>query len=153
VITALPSNNDALSWEPAPRSIRDILKMPQGPVRQAWLKSVWKELKALVDSGTFAKPKPKRPHNANTPDPDTLQPGETSTPVLEIFKVKINYDRSLDKLKSRIVVRGDLQSKNITEDKWSPTCLLQILENDPCPCRKTESQSTPTGFCRCFSAG
>ena len=67
VITALPSNNDALFWEPAPRSIRDILKMPQGPVRQAWLKSVWKELKALVDSGTFAKPKGKMTHNANTP--------------------------------------------------------------------------------------
>ncbi len=33
-ITALPSKNDALSWEPAPRSIRDILKMPEGPVNR-----------------------------------------------------------------------------------------------------------------------
>ncbi len=42
-VTALPSTNDALLWEPAPRSIRDILKIPEGPVCQAWLKSVWKD--------------------------------------------------------------------------------------------------------------
>lgn len=37
---------DAHSWEPAPRTIRDILKLPEGPVKHEWLKSVKKELNA-----------------------------------------------------------------------------------------------------------
>jgi hypothetical protein len=40
---------------------------------------------------------------------------------MEIFKVKVKRDGSLDKLKTGLVVRGDLQDNNITEDKWSPT--------------------------------
>jgi len=94
----LPNSNDALSWEPAPKTIRDIVKMPPGTVREEWLKSVRKELKTLVDSGTFQE--------------DTLREGETSTPVMETFKVKVKSDGSLDKLKTRLVVRGDLQDKN-----------------------------------------
>jgi hypothetical protein len=121
-IPSLPSSGDALSWEPAPKSIREILKMPEGTVRQAWLKSVWKELKSLVDAKTFAKRKEE------PSDPDNPQPGETSTPVMEIFKVKIKSDGSLDKLKTRMVVRGDLQDKNITEDKWSPTASFRSLK-------------------------
>jgi hypothetical protein len=121
-IPSLPSSGDALSWEPAPKSIQEILKMPEGTVRQAWLKSVWKELKALVDAKTFAKRKEE------PSDPDNPQPGEASTPVMEIFKVKIKSDGSLDKLKTRMVVRGDLQDKNITEDKWSPTASFRSLK-------------------------
>jgi hypothetical protein len=88
--------------------------MPEGLVKQEWLKSVKKELKTLVDSNTFQE--------------DMLQKGETSTPVMEIFKVKVKSDRSLDKLKTRLVVRGDLQDKNITEDKWSPTASFRSLK-------------------------
>lgn len=71
-------------------------------VKQEWLKSVRKELKTLVDSNTFQE--------------DTMHSGETSTPVMEIFKVKVKKDNSLDKLKTRLVVRGELHNKNITED-------------------------------------
>jgi hypothetical protein len=52
-IPTLPNTNNALTWEPAPTTIRDIVKMPDGPVKQEWLKSVRKELKTLVDSNTF----------------------------------------------------------------------------------------------------
>lgn len=51
--------------------------MPEGPVHQAWLKSVWKELKALLNARTIAKPKAL--NDAKTPDPDNLQHGETNT--------------------------------------------------------------------------
>lgn len=71
-------------------------------VKQEWLKSVRKELKTLVDSNTFQE--------------DTMHSGETSTPVMEIFKVKVKKDNSLDKLKTWLVVRGELHNKNITED-------------------------------------
>jgi hypothetical protein len=83
-------------------------------VRQEWLKAIKKEIKTLVDSGTFLA--------------NTLQPGEISTPVMETFKVKVKSDGSLDKLKMRLVVRGDLQDKNITEDKWSPTASFHSLK-------------------------
>jgi hypothetical protein len=72
-------------------------------VRQEWLKAIKKEIKMLVDSGTFVA--------------DTLKTGEISTPVMETFKDKVKSDGSLDKLKMRLVVQGDLQDKNITEDK------------------------------------
>ena len=82
----LPNPGDALSWEPAPSTIRDIVKMPSGPVKEEWLKSVQKELKTLVDLGTFQE--------------DTLHTGETSTPVMETFKVNVKSDGCLDKLKT-----------------------------------------------------
>jgi hypothetical protein len=109
----MPDSQDAYSWEPAPKSIQDILKMPNGVVKTGWLKSVKKEMGTLVDSGTLVL--------------DEMREGESSTPVMEIFKVKINSDGSLDKLKTRIVVRGDLQN-GVTEDKWSPTASFRSLK-------------------------
>jgi hypothetical protein len=47
---------------------------------------------------------------------------------METFKVKVKSDGSLDKLKCRLVVRGGLQGKNITEDKWSPTASFHSLK-------------------------
>jgi hypothetical protein len=104
----------ANSWEPAPKTIRDILKMADGIVRQEWLRALKKELKTLIDSGTFVH--------------DKLKDGEVSTPVMETFKVKVKSNGSLDKLKAWLVVRGDLQDKNITEDKWSPTASFRSLK-------------------------
>ncbi len=106
--------SDALSWEPAPRTIRDIMKLPPGMVRTAWLKSVKAELKNLVDAKTFVR--------------EEIQEGETCTPIMETFKVKIRSGGTLDKLKTRLVVRGDLQSKSLDEDTWSPTASFRSLK-------------------------
>jgi hypothetical protein len=103
----MTASTDALSWEPAPKTLCDILKMPEGPIRTGWLKSVKAELKTLFDPRTFVL--------------NDMRDDEVSTPVMEIFKVKINSNGTLDKLKTRIVVHGDLQGKSTTEDKWSPT--------------------------------
>jgi len=48
--------------------------MHEGIVHQEWLKAIKKEIKMLVDSGMFAR--------------DTMNEGETSTPVMETFKVE-----------------------------------------------------------------
>jgi hypothetical protein len=88
--------------------------MPNGTIKQEWLKSVRKEIKTLVNSNTFQE--------------DTLHPGESSMPVMEIFKVKVKSNGLLDKLKTRLVVRGDLQDKNITKDKWSPSASFYSLK-------------------------
>jgi hypothetical protein len=110
----IPTSSDANSWEPAPRTIRDIMKLPNGMVKNEWLKSVKAELKTLIDSGTFAF--------------DKINEGETSTPIMEMFKVKVKSDGTLDKLKTRLVVRGDLQNGTLTEDKWSPTAPFRSLK-------------------------
>jgi hypothetical protein len=112
----IPTSEGAHSWERAPRTIRDILNMPDGIVRRAWLALVKKILKMLFDAGTFVL--------------DTLLEGEIHIPVMELFKVKINSDGSLDKQKTHMVVQGDLLSKHIAEDRWSPAasfCTLKIF--------------------------
>ncbi len=97
----------ALSSEPAPKTIHDILNMPVGPVCNGWLKSAKTELKTLLDAHIFIL--------------DSIRDDKVSTPVMEIFKEKINSDGTLDKLETQIVVCGDLQGKVTTEYKWSPT--------------------------------
>ena len=46
---------------------------------------------------------------------------------MDVYKAKIQYDGSLDKLKLRIVVRGDLQNKEMIGDTWSPTASMRTL--------------------------
>jgi len=80
------------------------------------MKSVRKELKTLIDSDMFLF--------------NDMKEGETSTPTMEIFKVKVKSNGSLDKLKTRLVIRGDLQNGQLLEDKWSPTasfCSLKMF--------------------------
>jgi hypothetical protein len=48
-------------------------------------------------------------------------------PTMESIKVKIKSDGSLDKLKCRIVVRGDLHDTAM-EDSWSPTAPFRSLK-------------------------
>ena len=44
-----------------------------------------------------------------------------------MYKAKIQSDGSLDKLKFRIVVRGDLHNKEMVGDTWSPTASMRNL--------------------------
>ena len=46
---------------------------------------------------------------------------------MDVYKAKIQSDRSLDKLKYRIVVRGDLQIKEMVGDNWSTTATMRTL--------------------------
>ena len=41
---------------------------------------------------------------------------------------KTQSDGSLDKLKLRIVVRGDLHNKELVGDTWSPTAPMSTLK-------------------------
>ena len=54
--------------------------------------------------------------------------GEPVTPCMDVYKAKIQSDGSLDKLKLRIVVRGDLQNKAMIGDTWSPTASMITLK-------------------------
>ena len=47
---------------------------------------------------------------------------------MDVYKAKIQSDRSMDKLKLRIVVRGDLENKEMVGDTWSPTVSMRTLK-------------------------
>ena len=47
---------------------------------------------------------------------------------MDVYKAKIQSDGSIDKLKLRIVVRGDLQNREIVGDTWSPTASMRTLK-------------------------
>ena len=47
---------------------------------------------------------------------------------MDVYKAKNQYDGSLDKLKLRIVVRGDMKNKEMVEDKFSPTASMRNLK-------------------------
>ena len=53
--------------------------------------------------------------------------GEPVTPCMDVYKSKIQSDGSLDKLKLRIVVRGDFQNKEMVGDTWSPKASMRTL--------------------------
>ena len=53
--------------------------------------------------------------------------GEPVTPFMDVYKAKIQSDGSLNKMKLRIVVRGDLKNKEIVGDTWSPTASMRTL--------------------------
>ncbi len=86
---------DPSPFMPPPMGIRSVLKMSDKKVREAWLRAYQKEIKTLIDAKTFALDQPRD--------------GEAVIPTMETNKFKIKSDGSLDKLKCRIVVRGDLQ--------------------------------------------
>ena len=45
---------------------------------------------------------------------------------MDVYKAKIQHDGSLDKLKLRIVVKGDFQNKDIIGYTLSPTSYYRI---------------------------
>ena len=47
---------------------------------------------------------------------------------MDVYKAKIQSDWILDKLKLRIVVRGDLQNKELVWYTWSPTASMRTLK-------------------------
>ena len=56
-------------------------------------------------------------------------------PCMYVYMENIQSDGSLDKLKLRIVVRGEFHNKEIIGDNWSPTeqasTLKYLLADDP----------------------
>ena len=50
------------------------------------------------------------------------------TPCMDVYKAKIQCTGSLDKLNLRIVVRGDLQNKELFGDTWSQTASMRNLK-------------------------
>ena len=58
-------------------------------------------------------------------DPDK---GYPVTPFIDIYKEKIQSNGSLDKLKLRILVIGDLQNNEMIGDTWYQTSSMMNLK-------------------------
>ena len=54
--------------------------------------------------------------------------GDPVTPRMDVYREKVKCDGSIEELKLRIVVRGDLQNKDLIGDTWSPTASLRTLK-------------------------
>ena len=78
------------------------------------MKATLKEIKNLINNQTFMIEDPKD--------------GEPVTTCMDVYKAKIQSYGSLDKLRLRIVVRGDLQNKEMIGDTWSPTAYMRTLK-------------------------
>jgi hypothetical protein len=72
-------------FEPAPANLRAVLRIRDLNIREAWLKAYCKELKTIIDLGTF---KPELPLD-----------GETCTPIMDMNVIKLKSDGTLNKLK------------------------------------------------------
>ena len=79
-----------------------------------WIKATQKEIKNLINNRNFLVEYPKK--------------GELVTPCMDVYKEKIQSDGSLDKLKLRIVVRGDIQNKELVGCTWSPIASTRNLK-------------------------
>ena len=97
---------------PEPRNFAEVKKLSEN-IRKPWLKDTLKEIKNIINNQTFMIEDPKY--------------GEPVTPCMYVYKAKIESDGSLDKLKLRIVVRGDLKNKEMVGDTWSPTASMSTL--------------------------
>ena len=94
-----------------PRNFAEVTKLSEN-IRKPWLKSTLKEIKNLINNQNFLIEDPKY--------------GEPVTPCMDVYKENIQSDGRLDKLKLRIVVRGDCKIR-----KW-----LETLGHQQPPCNR-----------------
>ena len=83
-------------------------------IKKPWLKATLKEIKNIINNHTFLVQYPEK--------------GGPLTPCMDVYKVKVQCDWSLDKLKLRIMVSGDLQNEELFGDNWSPTASMRTLK-------------------------
>ena len=98
------SGSEVYHFIPEPRNFAEVTKSSEN-IRKPWLKATLKEIKNLINNQTFLI--------------EDSKDGEPVTPCMDVYKAKIQSDRILDKLKLRIVVRGDLQNKEMVGDTFT----------------------------------
>ena len=84
-----------------PRNFPEVTKLSE-KILKTWLKATLKEIKNLMKNQTFLI--------------EDQNEGEPVTPCMDVYKAKIQYDGSIDKLKLRFLVGEDLQNKELVRD-------------------------------------
>ena len=113
-MTALGESGSKVShFIPEPRNFAFVTKLSEN-IKKPWIKATIKEIKNLIN-------------NQNLLIEDKNE-GEPVTPCMDVYKAKIQSDGSLDKLKLRILVGGDMQNKEMVGNTWSPTASMRTLK-------------------------
>ena len=99
------AGSDPSFFIPEPRSLRQVIKMPLR-YRTPWIEAFVKEFKGLHRLHTYKAGQPG--------------PNDPVTPVMDIYKCKLDQNGMIDKLKCRMVFRGDLYDPVLPEDSWNP---------------------------------
>ena len=107
------SGSEVYYFIPEHRKFAEVIKIP-GDIKKTWLKATQKEIKNLIKNQNILVQEPEK--------------DEPVTPCMDVYKPKIQSDGSLDKLKLMIVVRGDLQNKELVGDTCSPTAFMRTLK-------------------------
>ena len=106
------SGSEVSHFIPEPRNFSEVTKLSEN-IRKPWPKETIKEINNLINNQTFII--------------EDQNEGEPVTPCMDVYKAKIQSDGSLDTFKLRILVRGDIQNKEMVGDTWSPTASMRIL--------------------------
>ena len=107
------SGSEVYHFIPEPRNFAEVKKLSDY-IKKPWLEANLKEIKNLINNQTFLAEDPKK--------------GEHLTPCMDVYKPKIQSDGSLDKFKLRILVKGDLQNKELVGDTWSQSSSMRTLK-------------------------
>ena len=89
------------------------MKKLSDEIKKPWIKATLKEIKNIINRKNFLI--------------EYTEKYEPVTPCMDVYKYKIKYYGSLDKLKLRIVVKGYLQNKELVGDTWSTTASMKTL--------------------------
>ena len=114
---------------PEPQSPKAVLKLDDN-VRTAWLQAICMEIKNLINHRTFILG--KTPHK-----------NELIIPVKLVLKAKPTATGKLDKLKARVVARGELEKRRIKKAKAAhQQHILQLCQDiaEGSPSDKPNSQ-------------
>ena len=112
-ISDLPGSDPAPFLQ-LPRDIGDVESMPTA-VANGWSKSFVKEVSGILIQRQACK--------IEDPGPD-----DSVIPVMAVFRTKLDKDGLLDKLKTRVVFRGDLYEPKDPQDPWNPHASFLTLK-------------------------
>ena len=105
---------DPSPFSPVIRSVVQTDRLPR-PIGKAWVKSFVSELTGILVN--------RRACALEDPNPD-----DQVVDVMEVYRAKIDKDGLLDKLKCRVVFRGDLCDPADDMDTWNPHASFLALK-------------------------
>jgi hypothetical protein len=125
---------DPTPFMPEPRRLKDILDLPHR-LRQPWINALVKEFRGMIKKETMCF--------------ETKRDDDKLAPAMDLYKCKIAKDGNIDKLKCRIVYRGDLISQP-EDDTWNPHASFQTLKIFLAECARLRIRPGQTDFIQAY---
>ena len=107
------SGSEVTYFIPDPSNFSEV-SILSDHIKKLWLKETQKEIKNIINNQNFLFQEPEK--------------GDPVSPCMDAYKAKIQFYGSLDKIKLRIMVRGNLQNNELVGYTWSPTDSMRTLK-------------------------